>query len=252
MKQSLEELREEIESLDGALLRLWERRMYAAMKAGVLKRDAGLEIIDPTREKQLWATWQQQLDEDNADLAALLFVANTSTAKLRQGRICGQHQGNLYLIGMPAGGKSTVGRELARITGRGFCDMDRVLVEMYGRTIAQMFEQGGEALFRSRETALLSALAAQPGGTVVATGGGIVTSPLNISLMRASGAIILLERERVEEADLADRSRPLCPDKAHWQQLWQERASLYRGAAQVTVINRGEEQTAAQLAAMLE
>lgn len=235
MNDTLFDLREEIESIDGGLLRMWEKRMYAAMKVGVFKRDNGQEISDLEREKQLWYNWQQQLDEDHADLAAFLFQANTTTSKLRQSNICRTLDANIYLIGMPASGKTSVGRAAAERCGRGFCDMDEVLTAMYGRSIGQMFEQGGEGLFRTRETALLTALASAPSGSIVATGGGAVLNPLNLSLMRASGVMILLEREDVTDAELQEIKRPLCPDAAAWQQLWQQREPLYRAAAAATV-----------------
>ncbi|MBQ1343339.1 MAG: chorismate mutase, partial [Firmicutes bacterium] len=39
MDQALDDLREEIESIDCGLLRLWEKRMYTAVKVGVYKRN---------------------------------------------------------------------------------------------------------------------------------------------------------------------------------------------------------------------
>ena len=39
---------------------------------------------------------------------------------------------NIILIGMPSSGKSTVGKELARILSRTFYDSDALIEEKYG------------------------------------------------------------------------------------------------------------------------
>ena len=53
--------------------------------------------------------------------------------------------GNIFLVGMMGAGKTTVGKALARKTGREFVDSDRVLVERTGVPIATIFEIEGEA-----------------------------------------------------------------------------------------------------------
>ena len=252
MDQSLDDLREEIESIDGGLLRMWEKRMYAAVKTGVYKRDHDLDIYDAERENQLWFNWQQQLDEDNADLAALLFQANTATAKLRQSQICRTRQPNIYLIGMPGCGKTEAGREAARRLGRGFCDLDRLINTAYGSDIQQMVADIGEEAFLSRETTMLSALAAQPGGTIVATGDGAVLSPLNLSLMRASGAMVYVYRPAPDADTLSEERLPWCADSERWQELLKERESLYRTAAAATVTGDSIDEIAARIVDLLE
>lgn len=251
MDQTLDELREEIESIDCGLLRLWERRMYAAMKLGAYKRDHGIGIFDAARESQLWTIWQQQLDEDNADLAALVFQANTAAAKLRQSQICRVSRPNIYLIGMPACGKAESGRKAAERLGHGFSDTDKLICEMYGCGIDRMLADGGEDLFRSRETAVLAALAAQPGGLIVATGDGIVSSSVNISLMRASGAMIYIDREPAAEA-LADIKIPWCRDLDDWRKLRLQRDALYRQAAAATVTGAGIDEVADRIIELLD
>lgn len=252
MDQALDDLREEIESIDCGLLRLWEKRMYTAVKVGVYKRNNDLPVFDAEREKQLWFNWQQQLDEDNADLAALMFQANTAAARLRQDRICRAERPNIYLIGMPGCDKTAAGQEAARRLGRGFCDLDALICGALGRNKEQIVADGGEEQFHGMETALLSALAAQPAGTIVATGDGAVLSPLNLSLMRASGAMILIEREKVEPEELQKDSCPWCADTVRWNELWRQRAALYRSAAAATVKGGRIDDTAAQIVDLLE
>ena len=252
MDQALDDLREEIESIDCGLLRLWEKRMYTAVKVGVYKRNNELPVFDAEREKQLWFNWQQQLDEDNADLAALIFQANTAAARLRQDRICRAERPNIYLIGMPGCGKTASGEEAAKRLGRGFCDLDALVCGALGRSKQQIAAEGGEEQFHGMETALLAALASQPTGCIVATGDGVVESPLNLSLMRASGAMILIERDGVDREELLKEDCPWCADTERWQELWQQRAALYRGAAAAVVSGGRTDETAARIAKLLE
>jgi shikimate kinase len=64
-------------------------------------------------------------------------------------------QGNkkcIALIGFRGCGKTTVGRELARLLGGECVDTDEVIVERAGRSIAEIFASEGESGFRKRES----------------------------------------------------------------------------------------------------
>ncbi len=112
---------------------------------------------------------------------------------------------NIALIGMAGSGKSTVGAELARRLDRRFVDMDEEIVKKAGKPITQIFEEEGEEAFRSLETQVLSELSGQS-GLVIATGGGVVTRPRNLPLLRRNSRIVRLMRP-VEE--LPSDGRPL-------------------------------------------
>ncbi|HUL95080.1 MAG TPA: shikimate kinase [Usitatibacter sp.] len=147
--------------------------------------------------------------------------------------------GNLFLVGMMGAGKTTLGKALARRTGREFVDTDRLLVERTGVPVATIFEIEGEAGFRRRESALLAEVAAG-NDRVVATGGGIVLAPENRQVMRESGTVVYLHAriERLWERTRHDSSRPLLatPDpRATLASLAVQRDPLYREAAHVVV-----------------
>ena len=80
----------------------------------------------------------------------------------------------IVLIGFMGSGKTTVGRELARRLQIPFVDLDSVIIEQAGMTIPEIFAREGEEGFRHRETQALESLYAVE-GSVVATGGGVVT-----------------------------------------------------------------------------
>ena len=67
---------------------------------------------------------------------------------------------NLYLIGLPGSGKTTIGRRLAAHYGWEFRDLDVDIVAQAGRTIPEIFAAEGEAGFRQREANALRAVAA--------------------------------------------------------------------------------------------
>lgn len=57
---------------------------------------------------------------------------------------------NLYLIGLPGSGKTTIGRRLAAHYGWEFRDLDADIVAQAGRTVPEIFAAEGEAGFRQR------------------------------------------------------------------------------------------------------
>lgn len=85
---------------------------------------------------------------------------------------------NVYLVGMMGAGKSAVGRPLAEALGYRFLDADTALEQAAGRPIAEIFAAEGEEGFRALETAVLDRIAGFH-SLVVATGGGVVTRPVN-------------------------------------------------------------------------
>jgi shikimate kinase len=101
---------------------------------------------------------------------------------------------HLYLIGLPASGKTTLGHQLAAYYGRGFLDLDHRIVAEAGQSIPEIFAAEGEAGFRQREAAALAAVANQPGRPlVVATGGGTPCFFDNLAVLHASGFVLWLE-----------------------------------------------------------
>lgn len=51
---TIDELRKEIDRLDGELLRIFNRRAGLALEIGKIKKDRGLPVYDPTREKAIF------------------------------------------------------------------------------------------------------------------------------------------------------------------------------------------------------
>ena len=144
---------------------------------------------------------------------------------------------NIVLIGMPGSGKTTLGKQLASRLGRTFVDADDFVVQLEGKTIADMFAVS-EEYFRDAETRAAQELAKRR-GLVVACGGGVIKRDVNIKILKRTGVVIFLDRspdDIVTDVDVA--SRPLLKDgKQKVYDLYNERIALYWAAADYTIVN---------------
>ncbi len=98
---------------------------------------------------------------------------------------------HVLLIGFMGAGKSTVAQLVASRLERPCVDLDRLMQATDGRPIPQIFHEDGEVAFRERERAALESLAMLP-PSVVACGGGVVTSDSNRATLKALGYVVYL------------------------------------------------------------
>lgn len=141
---------------------------------------------------------------------------------------------NIALIGMPGSGKTSAGRNLAELTGRTFVDMDVDFARRYGKTPAKVIQAEGEQAFRKMETAALAEVA-KGSNLVVSCGGGVVTRPENLPLLRQNSSVVMIDR-KLEE--LSSRGRPLSQQRGV-AALAEERMPLYRAWADLVVACTG-------------
>ena len=149
------------------------------------------------------------------------------------------HRGNIFLIGMPGAGKTTVGKALAKQLSLRFVDADKELVAKMGVSIATIFEIEGEAGFRVREAELVTQLVRERGITL-ATGGGVILDPTNRALLRENGAVVYLQAGLAElrERTRRDTKRPLLQGddpEAVLSALLKMREPLYNEVAHIVV-----------------
>ena len=99
---------------------------------------------------------------------------------------------NIFLIGMPSSGKSTLGKRIADALHYRFVDTDRMIVRQEGLSIANIFAYAGEGYFREAEQRVLRTI--RPGGSlVVATGGGMPCFNDNMIYINATGVSVFLD-----------------------------------------------------------
>jgi shikimate kinase len=97
----------------------------------------------------------------------------------------------LFLIGFMGSGKSYWGQLWAQKTGMRFYDLDEVIEQAEGNTIATLFESNGEAWFRQKETEVLHTFAGKE-NCIVACGGGTPCFNNNMQWMNVQGNTVYL------------------------------------------------------------
>lgn len=143
------------------------------------------------------------------------------------------------LVGLPGGGKSTVGRQLARRLDRPFFDADQVIERELGESIRSFFEREGEARFRDIEERVIGELTGAGSG-VLATGGGAVLRQANRQVLRERSIVVYLHSspEELMRRLRRDTQRPLlqvADPLARLRELAATRDPLYRETAHFTV-----------------
>lgn len=87
------------------------------------------------------------------------------------------------LVGLRGAGKSTLGRMLAERLGYPFIELNRMVEQEYGASISMLIEMSGVSSFRRYERASLEKVIADHDRVVIATAGGIVSSPETYALL---------------------------------------------------------------------
>jgi shikimate kinase len=153
------------------------------------------------------------------------------------------------LVGLPGGGKSTVGKQLAKRLGVRFLDADAVLEERIGMPIGLFLEQPGVEAVRDLEEQVIDELTSPevptaadgaPSGLVLATGGGAVLRTLNRERLKSRGTVVYLRStpEELYRRLKHDTNRPLlqvADPMAKLRELFAQRHPLYEKTAHYIV-----------------
>jgi shikimate kinase / 3-dehydroquinate synthase len=139
---------------------------------------------------------------------------------------------HLALVGFMGAGKTTVGREVARLTGRPFVDLDEELERRHG-PIARIFEERGEPEFRVLEAQLAAEVLGADEPAVVALGGGAVTAEEIRGFLDLRAFTVWLQVSPDEAwARVGSSNRPLARDEGDFRRLHEERQALYEAVAE--------------------
>ena len=126
-------------------------------------------------------------------------------------------------------GKSTIGEEAARLSGRPFVDLDREIESRHG-SIAELFRRS-EAEFRRSEEELAAEVLSSAVPAVIAFGGGAVLSEQTRGLLRERAHTVWVEVEAAEAWNRAGGDRPLARDEAGFRRLFDERRPFYESTS---------------------
>ena len=116
----------------------------------------------------------------------------------------------IVLVGMMGCGKSEIGYRLSDALSVPFIDTDAVIEQEQGMSISDIFEKHGQEYFRRLETKKISELL-EEGLSVISTGGGLVTTPENLDLIKDKSISIWLQSSvsTILQRVQGDDSRPL-------------------------------------------
>lgn len=144
---------------------------------------------------------------------------------------------NLVLIGMPSSGKTTIGKELARILKRELVDTDDLVKEELGMRIDKYIQIFGETSFRKVESEVIEKVSLRQ-GIIISTGGGVITRKVNIENLKRNGQLLFINRPL--ELLTPTKNRPLSSNLEALKDRYEERLPLYKQYADKEVINDGE------------
>lgn len=149
----------------------------------------------------------------------------------------------IVLIGMPGSGKTTLGKELAKMINYEFVDMDDFVELSYGKNIQRLFSEGEES-FRDKETEsckLLSKLEK----TVISSGGGIVKRKENMSFFKDFLIVFINRPLELIMNDIDVETRPLLKNiDTSLVNIYRERINLYDTYKDIEIINDGTKEKA--------
>ncbi len=145
----------------------------------------------------------------------------------------------IFLIGMRAAGKSSIGHALATRLKWNFIDTDALIEHTYKCSIAEIVAQEGWPSFRAKEEQILQTCKAKK--TIYATGGGIILSQNNRDFMRKQGQVCFLTVPAhiiVQRLSTNAANRPPLTSKgllAEIETVLDERLPLYKTIASFEV-----------------
>jgi shikimate kinase len=100
---------------------------------------------------------------------------------------------HIFLIGFSGSGKSTLGPQLARQFKTRFYDTDTIIEKRCGKSIAQIFDDDGEAFFRCLESQIIiELLKYRRSRMVIALGGGALQRCKNRDAVKRNGLVVYL------------------------------------------------------------
>jgi shikimate kinase len=163
---------------------------------------------------------------------------------------------HVVLVGLMGTGKTSVGRRVAQCLGRPFLDSDAQVEARTGRTVREIFESDGEAVFRELEARALADALGRCDPSVIAAAGGVVLDPANRERLRTSATAVWL---RAEPSLLASRiaagdHRPLLDDDPRQMlaRMHEQRGALYDEVAGGRVVDVGSSSIEEAVDAVLE
>lgn len=165
--------------------------------------------------------------------------------------------GHISLIGFMGSGKSSVGKEVSKLLpDMEFIDLDDYIEAMTGKTVPAIFEEQGEAAFRSMEQEALENIFLTSDLTgdnyILSLGGGTITTEACRRLIRKNTTCFYLKASvdtLVHNLETWPGNRPMLKSgkglRSRVEELMASRSNLYESTAHHIINVDGNDYTAA-------
>ena len=149
---------------------------------------------------------------------------------------------NIVLIGMPASGKSTIGRILEKKLGKKVFDSDKIIEKNAKKSIPDIFRDEGETAFRDMEADIIRTLSDKC-GIIISTGGGSILRKDSVDNLKKNGRLYFIDRPLSQL--IPTSSRPLASTAEAIEKRFNERYGIYSSVADVRIDANGSAPMAA-------
>ena len=161
-----------------------------------LRAQRGLTLQELASRSELSARFLVQVESGEGNisvrkLAGLARALGTTPAALLTSPAGEGRPDVIALLGLRGAGKTTIGRKLARRLRVPFVELDQRIEQAAGLTLDEIFALHGETYYRRLERETLERVLDE-GPLVLATGGGLPTSPDTWALLKRRALTIWL------------------------------------------------------------
>jgi len=144
---------------------------------------------------------------------------------------------NLTLIGMPASGKTTIGKKIAKELGYKFIDIDKQIERKFGLKLYQIIDKLGEKQFlREEENKILKL--GKINNRVIAPGGSVIYQPKAMKFIKKNSLVIFLDVPfNLIKKQIGNpvRRGVIGAEAKSLKEIYNERLPLYKKYADLTV-----------------
>ena len=147
---------------------------------------------------------------------------------------------NIVLIGMRGSGKTTIAKILSKRLNKKCLEMDSLIINKIGLSIADIVEKHGWDYFRAKESEITKEIS-QDHDKIISTGGGIIERAKNIDALKKNGFFIFLraKAETLIKRATGSKYRPSLTKKQNSvdeiKEILNKREKLYMSVADLII-----------------
>jgi XRE family aerobic/anaerobic benzoate catabolism transcriptional regulator len=165
-------------------------------RARAIRQERGWTLRDVAERSGLSPRFLVQLEAGRGNisvrrLADVARALGTTPAELLSGPAAPPPR-VVALLGLRGAGKTTIGRKLARHLRVPFVELDHRIERAANLNLSEIFSLHGEQYYRRIERDILEHVLNERRAMVLATGGGLVTSPDTFAVLRRSAVTVWL------------------------------------------------------------